>query len=58
MESGGKLWGGRFGDRRIVDQVMERFNSSISYDKRLCYVDILVFIVFLKIVKLREFFKN
>nr|CAH0112763.1 unnamed protein product [Daphnia galeata] len=41
MESGGKLWGGRFGDRRIVDQVMERFNSSISYDKRLCYVDIL-----------------
>ncbi|XP_046651774.1 argininosuccinate lyase-like [Daphnia pulicaria] len=39
-ESGGKLWGGRFSDRRI-DQVMERFNSSISYDKRLCYVDIL-----------------
>jgi hypothetical protein len=42
MESGGKLWGGRFSDRR-VDQVMERFNSSVSYDRRLCYVDILVF---------------
>jgi argininosuccinate lyase len=42
-ESGGKLWGGRFSDRRI-DQVMERFNSSISYDKRLYYVDILVFL--------------
>ncbi|XP_057374596.1 argininosuccinate lyase-like isoform X2 [Daphnia carinata] len=40
MESGGKLWGCRFGDQPI-DPVMERFNSSINYDKRLCYVDIL-----------------
>ncbi|XP_045027211.1 argininosuccinate lyase isoform X3 [Daphnia magna] len=41
MESGGKLWAGRFGNQRSIDPVMERFNSSISYDKRLCYVDIL-----------------
>ena len=32
------LWGGRFDGK--VDPVMERFNSSISFDKRLCFVDI------------------
>ena len=41
MEAGGnKLWGGRFTGQ--TDPVMEKFNASIHYDKRLCYVDILV----------------
>ncbi|XP_002119719.2 argininosuccinate lyase-like [Ciona intestinalis] len=33
-----KLWGGRFGED--VDSLMEKFNSSINIDKRLCHADI------------------
>ncbi len=42
-----KLWGGRFNG--TTDAVMERFNASITYDRRLCFVDIQVskIIVFL-----------
>ncbi len=43
METGAKLWGGRFTGE--TDPVLEKFNASISYDKRLCYVDILVHVV-------------
>ena len=32
-----KLWGGRFVGK--VDPLMERFNASIDFDKRLCLVD-------------------
>ena len=35
-----KLWGGRFNG--TTDAVMERFNASITYDRRLCFVDIQV----------------
>ena len=35
-----KLWGGRFDDK--IDPVMERFNSSIQFDFRLCHVDLQV----------------
>ena len=35
---GAKLWGGRFsGD---TDPLMEAFNESLSFDKRLCFVDL------------------
>ena len=37
-----KLWGGRFNG--TTDAVMERFNASITYDRRLCFVDIQVII--------------
>ena len=37
---GGKLWGGRFSSQ--TDPIMEKFNSSISYDKRLWEQDIKV----------------
>ena len=33
-----KLWGGRFVG--AVDPLMEKFNASISFDKKLCYVDL------------------
>ena len=33
-----KLWGGRFDAK--VDELMEKFNASISYDKRMCKADI------------------
>lgn len=33
-----KLWGGRF--TGSVDPVMERFNASIGFDRRLCFVDL------------------
>lgn len=39
-----KLWGGRFDGK--TDPIMEHFNASISYDRRLCYVDIKVFDIF------------
>eukprot|EP00128_Syssomonas_multiformis_P002858 Colp12_sorted_trinity150504_noHs@5731 len=35
---GGKLWGGRFSGK--TDPIMEAFNASIGFDKKLCYVDI------------------
>ncbi|MBF0297001.1 MAG: argininosuccinate lyase [Magnetococcales bacterium] len=38
QESGGKLWGGRF--RQPTAVLMERFSSSIHYDKRLYRQDI------------------
>jgi len=34
-----KLWGGRFTGK--VDPVMERFNESLSYDKRMYRADVL-----------------
>ena len=37
---GGKLWGGRFDGK--TDPIMEKFNASIDYDRRLCYVDLQV----------------
>jgi hypothetical protein len=40
MTEGPKLWGGRFTGK--TDPIMEAFNASISYDQRLCYVDIRV----------------
>lgn len=33
-----KLWGGRFTGK--VDPVMERFNESLSYDKRMYRADV------------------
>lgn len=33
-----KLWGGRFVGK--VDPVMERFNESLSYDKRMYKADV------------------
>lgn len=33
-----KLWGGRFEEE--TDPLMEQFNASISFDKRLCFVDL------------------
>lgn len=38
MEEGPKLWGGRFSGK--TDPVMEEFNASIRYDRRLCFVDV------------------
>ena len=38
MLKGSKLWGGRF--TGAVDPVMEKFNASIQYDKRMWKVDI------------------
>lgn len=35
---GGKLWGGRFSG--ITDPVMEQFNASIQYDKRMWKEDL------------------
>ena len=40
MTEGPKLWGGRFTGK--TDPIMEEFNASISYDRRLCFVDIRV----------------
>ncbi len=40
MEEGPKLWGGRFSGK--TDPVMEEFNASIRYDRRLCFVDVRV----------------
>ena len=37
-EGGPKLWGGRF--KKGLDSEMEKFNASISYDKRMWSVDI------------------
>ena len=37
---GNKLWGGRFSGK--TDHVMEAFNASISYDKRMWKADIQV----------------
>lgn len=37
-EEGSKLWGGRFSGK--TDPVMEKFNASISYDKRMWKEDI------------------
>lgn len=36
--SGAKLWGGRFTGK--TDPLMQRFNDSIGYDKRMWEVDI------------------
>ena len=33
-QGAGKLWGGRFSGK--TDPVMEQFNASIGYDKRMC----------------------
>ncbi|XP_071945197.1 argininosuccinate lyase-like [Antedon mediterranea] len=38
MEKAGKLWGGRF--TGMTDPIMERFNASISFDKRLWKEDL------------------
>ena len=35
---GGKLWGGRFTGK--TDPIMEKFNESLSYDKRMSRADI------------------
>lgn len=43
---GAKLWGGRF--TGTVDPIMEKFNASIQYDKRMWKADIEVGTRFIK----------
>lgn len=43
------LWGGRFSTG--LDPIMEKFNASISFDKRMCLVDIRGSIAYAKCIQ-------